>query len=156
MTLAPSEMILYALVAGVAALLAWCAYLTVRLRRLTRGGKSGSIDQAIETMDTELAALRKFAVDAKIAIGTIDRRLQGAVRGVHARSFSAFEGLESGGQSFAAALVSEKGDGVVLSAFHSRDRVNVFAKPVENFASSVPLSEEESGALTKAREACSV
>jgi hypothetical protein len=143
--------VLGALVAG---LLAWVVAINARLARLNRGGRAGTLDEAIAQIDQDIAALKDFARRADAGIKLADRRLRGAIRGVSARNFSAFQGLESGGQSGAVALVTEEGDGVIVSTIHSRDRVNVFTKPISGGASALPLSEEEQDALTKACESC--
>ena len=57
-----------------------------------------------------------------------------------------------GQQSFATALVSEKGDGVVVSGIHSRDGVRVYAKPIERFESKRELSNEEHEAIRDAKK----
>jgi hypothetical protein len=143
--------VLGALVVGLAA---WVIAIHARLARLTRGGRAGSLDEAIRTLDADIAALKDFARRADHGLKLADRRLRGAIRGVSAKTFSAFQGLESGGQSAAVALVSEEGDGVIVSTLHARDRVNVFTKPVTGGRCDAPLSEEERAALTKACESC--
>lgn len=143
--------VLGALVVGLAA---WVIAIHARLTRLTRGGRAGNLDEAIRTLDADIAALKDFARRADQGLKLADRRLRGAIRGVSAKTFSAFQGLESGGQSAAVALVSEEGDGVIVSTLHARDRVNVFTKPVVGGRCDVPLSEEELAALTKACESC--
>lgn len=135
-------------------LVAWLWAVSARLARLTRGGKAGSLDEAIGQIDADIAALKDFARRADAGLKLTDRRLRGAIRGVSARNFSAFQGLESGGQSGAVALVTEDGDGVIVSTISSRERVNVFTKPVEAGACALPLSDEERAALEKACAAC--
>ena len=54
-------------------------------------------------------------------------------------------------QSFAVALLSENGDGAVLSSLYARDRMSVFAKPVKNFSSEFEMTEEEKEVLARAR-----
>lgn len=135
-------------------LAAWLFAVSSRLAKLTRGGRAGTLDQAIGQIDADIAALKDFARRADQGLKLADRRLRGAIRGVSARNFSAFQGLESGGQSGAVALVTEAGDGVIVSTISSRERVNVFTKPVEGGACAMPLSDEEREALTKACESC--
>ena len=67
--------------------------------------------------------------------------------------FNPFSGDGSGGnQSFAAAFLDEKGSGVVLSSLYARDRVGLYAKPIEKGASSFELTKEEKEALERAQE----
>jgi hypothetical protein len=55
-----------------------------------------------------------------------------------------------GQQSFALAVLNEQGDGVVISGIHSRHEMRVYAKPIQNRASSIGLSDEEQHALREA------
>jgi hypothetical protein len=55
-----------------------------------------------------------------------------------------------GQQSFALAVLNEQGDGVVISGIHSRQEMRVYAKPIQNRASSIGLSDEEQHALREA------
>ena len=55
-----------------------------------------------------------------------------------------------GKQSFATAILSEDGNGVVISSMYSRERVNVYAKPINNFSSEYELSKEEVQAIKEA------
>ena len=65
--------------------------------------------------------------------------------------FNPFKGTGGGGnQSFAIALTDEKGDGVILSSLHARDRISIFAKAVQSGKSELGLTDEETTALTKA------
>ncbi|NIT70429.1 DUF4446 family protein, partial [candidate division KSB1 bacterium] len=59
--------------------------------------------------------------------------------GVGTVRFNPFKGT-GGGQSFAAAFLSEHGNGVVISTLYSRERVSVFAKPIQSFASEYELT----------------
>lgn len=54
-----------------------------------------------------------------------------------------------GDQSFSLALLDGKGDGVVISALHSRQDHKLYAKPVVNRASQYPLTDEERTALSQ-------
>ena len=79
-------------------------------------------------------------------------RLRGSVQGIGVVRFNPFVSGQGGNQSFAAAFLDERGNGVVFSTLYSRDRVGVYAKPVENGASSFELTGEEKEAITKAKE----
>jgi hypothetical protein len=55
-----------------------------------------------------------------------------------------------GDQSFAIALVDGHGNGVVLSSLHARDATRVYAKPLQKWESTYPLTEEEKQAIALA------
>jgi hypothetical protein len=67
--------------------------------------------------------------------------------------FNPFKGTGSGGnQSFSAAFVNERGDGLVLTSMYARDRISMFAKPLKAFASEFELSEEEKESIEKSKQ----
>ncbi len=65
--------------------------------------------------------------------------------------FNPFEGF-GGNQSFCLAMLDGNGNGAVVTSLFSRDGNRVYAKPVENGASTYPLSEEEKKAIELAQE----
>jgi hypothetical protein len=81
----------------------------------------------------------------------MDRRIKNSIQRLGLVRFNAFEGI-GGEQSFAAALLDEKGDGVVISSLQGRGENRLYAKPIKNWDSSYTLSVEEKEALTQARE----
>lgn len=68
------------------------------------------------------------------------------VRHVGLVRFSPFHDT-GGDQSFSMAILDGRGDGVVLSALHSRHESKLYAKPVSGRSSSYPLTEEEKRAI---------
>lgn len=63
--------------------------------------------------------------------------------------FNAFH--DTGGNlSYALALLNEEEDGVVLTSIYSRDDARTYCKPIIKANSSVPLSDEEKGAIIEA------
>lgn len=95
--------------------------------------------------------LEAHAKETTLILKETDERLTRSVQGVSVKRFDPFQNA-GGQQSFATALLSEKGDGVVISGIHSRDNVRVYAKEVTNFASERELSEEERGAIDDAKK----
>jgi hypothetical protein len=78
--------------------------------------------------------------------------LKSSVQGVGVVRFNPFSGDGSGGnQSFAVAFLDEGYSGVVFSALYARDRVGMYAKPIEKGKSSFELTAEEKEATAKAK-----
>ena len=65
--------------------------------------------------------------------------------------YKAFE-VNGSSQSFSIALLNEKGNGVIISSLHSRDRVSTFAKPVIDYKSEHDLTEEEKSVIGDAKK----
>jgi hypothetical protein len=71
------------------------------------------------------------------------------IRHVGLVRFSPFHDT-GGDQSFALALLDGRGDGVVVTALHSRTDSRLYAKPIERGSSSYSLTPEEREAMDRA------
>lgn len=131
-----------------------CLFLLLSLRRRLKRlalGKNGSIEESIGVLTRESKEMKEFRAELEKYLKLAESRLRTSVRGVGVVRFNPFTSGQGGNQSFAAAFLDEQGNGVVFSTLYARDRVGVYAKPIENGASSFELSEEEKEALDKAR-----
>ena len=118
-------------VLGAVALLAVLVVAVLRLRRsvehLERQRPVGTGD--LEALRADLAqALRHVAVVRYDAFGDMGGRL-----------------------SFSAAIVDDRGDGVVLSSIHARGESRTYAKGITGGGSDTTLTPEEQQALSAAR-----
>ena len=158
MTLDPSTLSLAVIVLAIAVLglAAWLVVLQRsesrlrrRLRRILSDNGSTGLDEVlagqatgIEQLSTRVDALSALQRELESATG---RSLQkvGVVR------FNPFQ--DSGGdQSFAIALLDQRGSGVVISSLHGRAETRIFAKQVVNGRSTHSLSDEEQQAIREA------
>jgi len=158
MTLDPSALSLAVIVLAVAivALAAWLVVLQrsesrlrSRLRRILSDNGSTGLDEVlaghatrIEQLGSRVDALTALQRELETATG---RSLQkvGVVR------FNPFQ--DSGGdQSFAIAMLDQRGSGVVVSSLHGRAETRIFAKQVTNGRSTHSLSDEEQQAIREA------
>jgi hypothetical protein len=158
MTLDPSTLSLAVIVLGIAVLglAAWLVVLQRsesrlrrRLRRILSDNGGTGLDEVlagqatgIEQLSTRVDALSALQRELESATG---RSLQkvGVVR------FNPFQ--DSGGdQSFAIALLDQRGSGVVVSSLHGRAETRIFAKQVVNGRSTHSLSDEEQQAIREA------
>ncbi|ADI03109.1 MAG TPA: DUF4446 family protein [Syntrophothermus lipocalidus] len=83
-------------------------------------------------------------------VESIEGRLPAMLSTLRVIRYKAFP--EVGGDlSFSLALLSERGDGAVITGLHGREYSMVWAKPVQAFSSSYQLSEEEQAVLRMAQ-----
>lgn len=130
----------------------WVFVLGSRLKKLLSGGNAQSLEGVIRTLGDDIRTLEKFQKETTSYLTTAEKRIARSVQGVETIRFNAFKGTgEGGNQSFAIALLSENGDGTVVSSLYSRDHVNVFAKPIKNFTSEYEMTPEERDAVAKAK-----
>ena len=130
----------------------WVFILERRLRKLFVGQNARNLEGVIGALGENIRALEKFQKDTTGYLSEADKRIARSVQWVETIRFNAFKGTgEGGNQSFAIALLSENGDGTVLSSLYSRDHVNIFAKPIKNFTSEYEMTPEERDAVTRAK-----
>jgi hypothetical protein len=141
--------------------------LAFRLRKLRRSyavlqgdGDHGSFVDAVQrhivrvdSLNDQVAALEKnligFKQDTATKFTEVDADIAQSVSRVAVVRFDAFEQL-GGRLSFAAALLDDHGDGIVLSSIHGRSETRVYAKGVRSGQSDHPLTPEERQAIGRA------
>lgn len=145
------------LAAAVVVLIVWLILQERRISRLSRGKNAMSLEETISSLIQEVDELRGFEADMMKYCTHVENRLKSSIRGVGVVRFDAFSGNGEGGkQSFAVAVIDERGNGVIFSSILSRERARVFAKPICRYESEHELTDEEIDALTKAKESCKV
>ena len=132
--------------------------LALRLRRLRRaqerafgGGSGENVVGALGRLDTDVTALRSDLATVQGNTEHVRELLRGAVSKVGVVRYDAFDDM-GGALSFSAALLDERGNGVVVSAINGRTETRCYAKSVTDGASDHHLSGEEQAALTAAVE----
>lgn len=127
--------------------------LYIKLRRFTAGKDGKSLENVMEQVGRRQAASERFEKQMESYLTRVEERLRTSVRSVEIVRFTPFKGKEGGGQSFAASLLNENGDGLLLSSLFVRDRTSVYGKPVKNGIPVFEASEEEKEALARAKTA---
>lgn len=115
-------------------------------------GRTGSIEESVTVLARESKEMKEFKVELEKYLKHAESRLRGSVQGIGVVRFNPFASGQGGNQSFSCAFIDERGNGVVFSTLYARDRVGVYAKPVENGASSFELSDEEKEAIERAKK----
>ena len=158
MTLDPSALSLAVIVLALAilGLAAWLlvlqrseSRLRSRLRRILSDNGSTGLDEVLAGQATRIEQLAG-RVDA---LNALQRELETStgrsLQKVGVVRFNPFQ--DSGGdQSFAIALLDQRGSGVVVSSLHGRAETRIFAKQVTNGRSTHSLSDEEQQAIREA------
>lgn len=134
-------------------LIVWLFVLERRIMRLLAGKGAQSLEGVIAALGQDIRALEKFRGNTESYLAGAEKRIKRSIQGVETIRFNAFKGNgEGGNQSFAIALLSENGDGTVISSLYARDRMSVFAKPIKNFTSPLEMTEEEKDAIKRATQ----
>ena len=110
-------------------------YLHFRLNKFMRGASAISLEQTIKECISGITEIqKKNELISEHAI-SLDARVSNALRNAQTIRYKAFE-VNGSNQSFSIALLNEKGNGVVISSLHARDRISTFAKPIEKYTST--------------------
>ena len=145
------DILILLLLGAIAILLVWVLSFERRMRRLTRGSSGRNLESIIHEI---LGKTSLFEEHFKKVAGTIqhlDKRISKGMQGYGIVRFNAFS-ERGGNQSFSTAIVNEHGNGIILSSLFAHDRVALYVKPIERFASAHELTPEEKKALMEARE----
>ncbi len=127
----------------------WIRSLSKRLAKLTLGTNGKNLEDAIYQLMEDHTIFGHRVESIEQTAGRLNAEMKSAVRGIATVRYNAFQDV-GGKQSFATAIISEDGTGTVISSIYTRDRMNVYAKPIVNFSSEYELSAEEAKALKEA------
>ena len=137
-------------------LLSWIIVLHRRNRRLEARFNELFGDMTNDNMGQMLA---EYLNTVRTTAGSVNRMkaehdrmaaiMPSVIRHVGLVRFSPFHDT-GGDQSFALALLNGQGDGVIVTALHSRSDSRLYAKPVEGGRSQYSLSPEEREAMDRA------
>ena len=115
--------------------------------------ESRHIADSLLSVSTDLQNLQSFKTEIETYLSGVEKRLRKSIKSVHTIRFNPFKGTGGGSnQSFATTLITEEGDGVILSSLYSREHVSVFAKPIKKHTTEHELSEEEVESLENAKK----
>ena len=121
-----------------------------RVSKLTKGKTANKLESVIIENNKLALEIKQKLKNQEIQIVDMKKDAMNNIQHIGVVRFNPFK--ETGGsQSFAIALTDKKGTGVVISSLFTRDRMNVFAKPVIDGASEYNLTEEEQSAINQSR-----
>ena len=144
------SILIYALIAIIGFSIAEITRLNGRLKKMFLGKTGSDLEETIGMLGKGMENLDSRASDLENYIIKMDERLKQSIQQVKTVRFNPFKDQGSN-QSFATAFLDEQGNGVVISSLYSRDKVSVYAKPVQKYQSDYELSEEEKLAIDKGR-----
>lgn len=125
--------------------------LLLRIKKLTRGS-SGSFEKVLIDIQKTLEDYSTFKKRSTQIQETLEKRVSNIKGFTECYNFKAFDGLGGGKNSFVTAFVDDFGNGILISTIDTRDRVNIFAKQIQDWKSDRTLTEEEQEVLTKLKK----
>ncbi len=126
----------------------------VRVSKFFKSGSGKSFEDTAHGILENVSNLQTFQKELTDYINILEKRIKRATQITFTKRYNPFKGTGEGGlQSHSTALLSENGDGVLLSTLATRDRVSVFAKPLKGFVSTdVELTPEERDIVNEAKK----
>lgn len=132
-------------------LLVFVIILSKRVTKLTKGKNGKSLESIISENNVLAKEIKDKLKNQELQIIDIKKDAMNNIQNIGVVRFNPFK--ETGGsQSFAIALTDKKENGVIISSLYTRDRVNVFAKPIVDGSSEYKLTEEEQTAIKQSRK----
>jgi len=121
-------------------------------QKLTAGVIGDDLIKILEQHFSRVQNLEEAAELIKKEIERIKREDLKHLQRVGLVRFNPFDDT-GGNQSFALALLDDRGNGVVISSLHSRESTRIYGKPVKNFSEcGFEFSTEEKQAIENAKE----
>lgn len=146
------SIIIVILSVGITCLIIKVAYLDKKYKKFMKKlGESENLEEDLENYMYKVERVEKQNAEILGSIDQIKKDQKQFIQKVGIVRYSAFQDTGSD-LSFSLALLDENNNGVVLNGIYSREMSNIYAKPVENGASTYTLSEEEQQAIKKAIE----
>ncbi len=124
--------------------------LEIRLRKMFKGGKPKGLEELLVEINSGFNELNNSRKDIETYLSKVENRLKKTVQNVKILRFNPFNDSGSN-QSFSITLLNEKGDGAVITGLYSREKLNVYAKPIDNYQSKYKLTSEEEEVINKTR-----
>lgn len=119
---------------------------------LLGGGAAGPATKRLDVLEAASAAAKAEAAALAARVDALEKIARSETPRVGFLRYNAFDDVGSD-LSYALALITPEGDGVVLSSIYSREETRTYGKAVTNFQSAQDASGEELAAIAKAKSA---
>jgi hypothetical protein len=140
-----------ALILALAALILGIA-MHLRVSKIFRSANAPDIERLLKLHTKTIEDLLRFQAESTLETQKLGERIKKKVASAETLRFNPFPGEGVGGnQSFSVCLADEEGNGNILTSMHTRERTNVFAKPIKNWQSEYELTEEEKRAIENSK-----
>ena len=118
------------------------------------GGGAEPATQRVAALKAAAATAERQLAALTARIGALEKVAQSETPRIGFLRYNAFDDVGSD-QSYALALLTRDGDGVVLSSIYSREETRTYGKAVQKFQTPQEASAEERSAIAKAKAAAS-
>lgn len=125
----------------------------VRVSRIFRSASATDIERLLKLHTKTLEDFVRFKVESTEYMKSLDQRLKNKTVNASTVRFNSLLGKgEGGNQSFSSVFADEEGNGVIITSMYTRERTNIFAKPIKNWQSQYELTTEEKKVIANRKE----
>jgi hypothetical protein len=121
---------------------------------LLGGGGAEAATRRVSTLEAAAADAERRLTALTARIEALEKVAQSETPRIGFLRYNAFDDVGSD-QSYALALLTRDGDGVVLSSIYSREETRTYGKAVQKFQTPQEASTEERSAIAQAKAAAS-
>ncbi len=119
---------------------------------LLGGGGAEPATRRVSNLETAAATAERGRAGLTTRLAALEKVAQSETPRIGFLRYNAFDDVGSD-QSYALALLTRDGDGVVLSSIYSREETRTYGKAVTNFQTPQEASSEELTAIAQAKAA---
>lgn len=151
--MASMQPLVFGIIALAAAVIIMAVFMIILMKRITRlaaGASAKSLESIIIENNIFVKNLKAEHLKMEGQILALENDSLLNIQNIGVVRFNPFKEM-GGSQSFAVAFTDKNNTGIVLSSIFTRDRVNIFAKPVIKGDSEYTLTKEEKEALTRSQ-----
>lgn len=126
-------------------------HLQQRYNSMMNGVEGQNLQQVLETHLTDIRNALRLLDQLTQSHQTTTQALEHCIRAPGIVRYNPFPDV-GGDQSFSIALTDTHGNGCVLTSLYRHDTTRIYAKPLQNWTSTYPLTDEEQEAIALARQ----
>ncbi len=145
-----TTILIYIISGIITIIILWIISIEYRLKKFFAGTNARNLEEVMNIIGKDNTLIKEVQSQIKTNLVNIDKRLDKSIRNVKTVRFNPF--VDAGGnQSFAISFLNDEGDGVIISSLYARDRMSIFAKPINKGKSDFELTNEEKEVLEKSK-----
>lgn len=146
-----TTILIYIILIATILILIWILMIEIRFKKFFAKTSAHNFEEMVGLMGKKINQLDQKQKEIDQHLILIDDKLSKTIRNVKSIRFNPFDDA-GGNQSFAISMINDNGDGIILSSLYARDRMSIFAKPIENYKSEFELTKEEKMVLERSKE----
>jgi hypothetical protein len=144
------SILVYIIIFLILIIILWIFLIELRIKKFFIGTKTQNLEEVMVNLKKDVLQIKRDQIQTTQHLEVVDSRLDKSIRKIKTIRFNPFVDAGSN-QSFAISFLNDEKDGVVISSLYARDRMSIFAKPINKGVSDFELSDEEKKVLEESK-----